>query len=364
MATLPTNFSVTKVRSCPIPNPDTNTPKPELINSESAASVDSPDLFTSLDAQSVNSPVVIGSESQPNVDTPYLIEPKLQPDIDAPDLITSESEQTIPVPNLVTPNSGTPTTPPFPLNHARIQWDNLLFNYTSVVQDSGENPAFAIIPNSYQRWTFDAGGSITITLPAAVNMDTVCIGSHNLSGSDYTVGAEYDSTASGTFTPFETGVSPTTNNAIMFHRNTEVSVRRLKITASGTGNDRYIGYISAGIALQMQRPFFNGYTPMTDERFTEFYTSWTETRNIIGREVRRRGIENSPSWRNLDDTWYRTYLEPIKDTIEVLPFFMAWNLLEYPDDVGMMILTNFFSAPMQNGRMIRRDVSMQMTGVL
>ena len=160
------------------------------------------------------------------------------------------------------------------------------------------------------------------------------------------------------------GAWPTNDNAIMFYREDEVSVRRLRVTASGTSVSKYIGYISAGIALQMQRPFFNGHTPVTDERFTEFYTSFTETYNVIGRDVRRRGQENSPQWNNLSDTWYRTYLEPIKNTLETLPFFFAWNLQEYPDDIGMMMLSNWFSAPMQNGSMIRRNLSMSMRGVL
>lgn len=420
MATLPTNFSVTKTRSCPIPNPEPGVPSPGLINPQdfigppkpfiidpvSGATIPNPVLFGSLTPAAVESPGLInaelrpnvetpdligpesqpnidtpdliGSEAQPNVETPDLITSQNQPDIETPDLLTaqqkadvetpdligSETQPDLPTPDVITPVAGTATTPPFPRNHARFQYDNKLFGYSAITATTGTNPEFSVIPNTGQRWQFDNTAEIEIDLPSSTPMDTVCIGAHNLSGQNFTVDVEYDPSGGGTFTPFGSTVTPTTNNAIMIHLNGEVPVTTLKVIITGTGVSKFIGYISGGVALQMQRPFFNGHTPVTDERFTEFYTSWTETYNIIGRDVRRRGQENTPSWTNLSDTWYRTYLEPVKDTLELFPFFFAWNLEEYPDDVGLMILTNWFSAPMQNGTMIRRDVSMQMRGAL
>lgn len=322
MASLPTDFSVTKTRRCPIPNPEPNVPNPSAVPAQPEGSVD------------------------------------------APDLINSESQANLPTPSAATPVEGTPTTPPFPLNHARFQYDNKLFGYSAITATTGTNPEYTVNPVTGLRWQFDNAAEIEIDLPSSVPMDTVCIGAHNLSGQNFTVDVEYDPSGGGTFTPFGSTVTPTTNNAIMIHLNGVVPVTTLKIIITGTGVFKYIGYISGGIALQMQRPFFNGYTPMTDERFTEFYTSMSETYNVLGRDVRRRGQDNSPSWNNLSDTWYRTYLEPIKDTLEQFPFFFAWNLLEYPNDVGLMRLTAPFSAPMQNGSMIRRDLSMSMMGTI
>ena len=335
-----------------------------MFGSLTPATIETPDLINAEAQPDIETPDLITSQNQPDVETPDLLEAQPEADINTPDLIGSETQPDLPTPSAVTPVTGTATTPPFPLNHARIQWDNLLFSFASVFSNGGTNPEYTLAPNTYQRW--EASGNVYIQYVLASNqdVDTVCIGAHNLGGKNYDVGVFYRETNGGSLIPFTPAKTPTTDNAIMFHVETPVNAKTIEIYFNTGTLDFHIGYISVGEALQMQRPFFNGHTPVTDERFTEFYTSWTETYNIIGREVRRRGQENSPSWNNLSDTWYRTYLEPIKDTLEVLPFFFAWNLDEYPDDVGLMILTNFFSAPMQNGSMIRRDVTMQMRGAL
>lgn len=269
MATLPTNFSVTKTRSCPIPNPEPGVPSPDLINPEDfvgppkpfiidpvsgttipnpvlfgaqpVADVDAPDLINPESQPGIDTPDLIASESQPNIDSPDLIGSESQPDIDTPDLIGGETQPDLPVPSVVTPVAGTLVVPPFPLNHARIDWDNYFFNYTSVTSTAGTNPVYAVLPNSYQRWEFDNTQSITVELSSNRNVDTVCIGAHNLSG--FTISVEYDSTTGGAFVPFDTDKILTTNTAIMFHIGSTLDVRRIRITATGTGVSKYIGYI-------------------------------------------------------------------------------------------------------------------------
>ena len=252
------------------------------------------------------------------------------PSYDLASLVSAVSEPVIPAPTLFTANAGTSETPPYPLTHARILYDNLLLTST-VSADSGTNPAYTLIPNTYQAWRFGAGGAITFVLGDGTDIDTVTIAAHNLSGSDYTVGVEYDTGLVGPFIAFTTGKTPTTNKPIMFHRSSSVSVRRLRVTCSGTGLARIVGSIYAGIALQMQRPFFSGFDRFGDS--TTYSTPMTAGGNIIAREAIRKGYNNTFSFKHLSAGWVETYLTPFLLKAKTTPFVLAWNLDAYPDDV-------------------------------
>lgn len=336
---------------------------PVAATAESSPSIDTPVAASSVAAPSIDTPTSASSVDAPVIDTPVASTPESNPVIDTPVVISPVSDPAISTPTALTANAADSTAPPFPLNHARILWDNLLFNYLSVVQDSGTNPSYAIAPNTYQRWEFDAGGSVIITLPANVDMDTVCVCAHNLSGSDYTVGIDYDTTDAGTFSSFTTGQAPERDYAMMFHISSTVSVRRLKITCSGTGNGKYIGYISAGVALQMQRPFFGGYTPVNENVQHRYYDAWTESGQLVGRSGRSVMLEGEYSWENIDDSWYREYFEPFKLGGQARPFVAAWNLLEHPTDVEM-VMANKIEASAYTGTLDYRSIKISVKGVV
>jgi hypothetical protein len=267
-----------------------------------------------------------------------------------PELLPAESAVGIPIsenigslsigdigsPAIITANAVPSDSPPFPLNHARILYANLLIGST-VAASVGSDESDTLIPNTADRWTFTASGgddTITFTLSANDDFDTICIGSHNLGDLGATVTAQYDDDETGTFTDFTAAKNPLNNTSIMFHIGTAVDARRIRIKISGASGAGYIGSIYAGIALQMQRPFFSGHSPINLSAVTDYYSSRTESGNFIGREIRSREFQTSVDWSNLDDLWYRTYFQPFVISAKTLPFYFAWNLLEHPDDVG------------------------------
>ena len=250
--------------------------------------------------------------------------------------------------------------PPFALNHARILYASVLSSST-VAANVGVNPRFPLIPNTAQRWTFTAitSNEITFTLPINENIDTVCIGAHNLVGA--TVSAYYDPSNTG-FVMFAAGAITVNDNAIMIHTDTPVSAKKLKIKITGITGDFYVGSIYAGIALQMQRPFFGGHTPAVLARQANYYSSMTESGNFIGVEVRRRALESDAAWKNLTDTWYRQYFVPFLASAEVLPFYFAWNLKQYPTDVAYCKnITNV--APSYSGQRDLMTVGIPLVGI-
>lgn len=255
----------------------------------------------------------------------------------------------------VTPN----TTLQFPLNHGRILYNNIIAN-ADVTVDGGVNEIGVLIPNTADRWQFNNTAQMIIDLPVNQEIDTLCIGAHTLKG--YGVRVEFNADDSATFFEFAPQKSITRNESVMFHRTTSVTVSRIRLTFTGVGLNVGAGVIYAGIALQMERPYFSGSTPSNLDAQTAFYNARTETGSFVGREIRKMDFKASPSWKNLTDSWYREFFQPFVECARALPFFYAWNLLEHPSDVGFFITSGDIS-PSYMGVRDLVQVSSEFVGV-
>lgn len=370
VATIDTPSNVSAKPAASIDNPSNVTPEnsqainaPSNVAAKSKASTPAPSNIAPESASAVDTPDNVTAKPVVDIDGPSNIAPENVTDIDSPSNVSPESSATVDAPTIITSNAGTLTSPPFPLNHARILYNNILFNYTNVTASEGTGFSNVATPDTAERWDFDfdGGAAIVVTLGQQYETDTVCIAAHNLDG--LTVTPFYSSAETGSYTIFAPA-KVATNKPLMWHVDTAVDVRRLQINISGEIGPRYIGYISAGVALQMQRPFFNGHQPFVDGDVTEYYSNRTESGNRIGRIIRRKGFQTSFSWQNIDDGWYRQYIPEFKEYAKVVPFFVAWNLLEYPDDIAFGETTADIKAEMQNGfNTMRSGLSFDLVGL-
>ena len=219
--------------------------------------------------------------------------------------------------------------PPFPMSHARILYNTVTAG-ASVVATAGDNPAFALTPNTWERWEFSGTQSLTITLASSQSIDALGIGSVVAIGSPVLI--EYSATLAGSFLPF-TASQTNSQSAMLFLRSAPVTVRRIRITVTGAVPG-YIGVIYAGIALQMQHPIYSGVNPLVLNRVTDYFNSRTESGQWIGRSIRRRGLESTLSFSRLTAPWYRQYFDLFVQAARVGPFFFAWRPNEYPADVA------------------------------
>jgi hypothetical protein len=280
-----------------------------------------------------------------------------------PVIVDAESVPAIDTPVVITTNLTDVNLPPFDLNHARILYDSKLIG-SSVTTTVGANGNYTLIPNTAQRWTFTGTASnlITYLMPSNNSIDTVCINAHNLASAGATIEILYSLTDAGSFVSFAPTQTPAKNNSLMFHVATAVNARRIQINITNASDGVFVGSVYAGIALQMQRPFFSGHTPAVLARQADYYSSMSESGNFIGVEVRRRALESEASWNNLNDEWYRAYFVPFLDSAEVLPFIFAWNLLQYPTDVAYCKnVTNI--APSYIGKKDLMSVSIPLVGI-
>lgn len=297
-----------------------------------------------IDAQVTSNAVTPASVPRLPTDAPVAANAVDSAAVAAPSVANTVSGATVSAPVVIGPNTGTQVEPPFALNHARILYDNLLLNYSSVSVASGTNGSYALVRNTYKKWTITATGSnIIITLPAAVDIDTICIGAHNMSDGGYGCGASWSPDDSTDFTDFTSGETPSDNKAIMFHRTTTVSAKRIKITLSSGSGGMGIGYISAGVALQMQRPFFSGHTPISMGDKTVYRNNMTSAGEFSSRSIIRKGFENNISYQGLDRGWIENYFLDFKELAKESMYFIAWNLLDYPSEVGLCMTSGDIS---------------------
>jgi hypothetical protein len=244
--------------------------------------------------------------------------------------------------------------PPFPLNHPRILYKNLLEG-SGVFTTTGINGGRTLIPNTADRWTFSSDGNITYTLAGVQNVDSIGIGAHNLGGC--TVTARYNSG-----TAFASIVA-VNNIAIFFHLSSAVIASDITISITNVGvTSRFVGAIYAGVSLQMQRPYFAGSSPINLNRVTKFYSSRTETGNVIGREIRSENFETSADFSNLSNDWYRAYFDPFVESARRYPYFYSWNFQGYPLDIGYCETTEDIN-PSYSGTRDLINVSFKLLGV-
>lgn len=218
------------------------------------------------------------------------------------------------------------------LNHARILWNPI----TGTVTADGADGDLAANDLTAQRWKPGAGAqNWTLATAADALVDCVFIAAHNLAGKTVTIATSVD-LVSG-FTTRAT-VSPADNSTICALFNTGAgaahTIRRVRVTVSD-GTDITVGIIRAGVALQMEQPFYGGHGPLNWNRMTEAEPQMTEGGQWAGQIVRRIAQQAVYSWEHLTQAWYAANFEPFAKTLPSRPFGIVGNALRLAEaDVG------------------------------
>ena len=210
---------------------------------------------------------------------------------------------------------------------ALIGFNNLL---TSA---NGAEVSKATTPNTYERWE-DASGTMTgvFQLNSATALNFVGIAGHNLFTSGTTeLEIRVSSTIGGGKTTIAT-ISITSNNPIMIEID-EPDVGEMTIFIPD-GTNREIAVVYAGVSLQMPRNIYGAHSPITLSAKTEYQAVQSESGQLLGKNIIRKGLETAFSWRLLDDQFYRKSFQPFVESARTLPFFMKWRPDFYSDEVA------------------------------
>lgn len=246
----------------------------------------------------------------------------------APTAKTSAAKAPTSAPAVIAPRPADLTAPPFPLNHARILWENKLLQGAALSSaPAAVNISAMLSPATYSRASFSGPSVITAIFSVQRTFDSVGVAAHTLAGS--TVSIEYRPVDTDPWTLFYTGTMP--RGALLVCEASQLLVKEVRITTTAAG---LIGVLYVGVALQMQRPIFRGVEPVTLNRVTEYTNNQSEGGQWLGHDITRQGLKTAPTWRNLSAAWVREHFDPFAQAAQRLPFFYSWNPQAYPQDAA------------------------------
>jgi hypothetical protein len=215
------------------------------------------------------------------------------------------------------------------LTHARIGWQNLTFGRTPTASTSAAGrPAInATFPTTFEFWQPTAvPATWSVDLGVSRPVDYVgIVGDFN--GATVTVEHSPDGV---TWTAADTRAGVTDRiNMFLF---AEVARRYWRLSFSVVVPRLAVAYI--GKALAMQRPIYQGHTPLTLSRETTLSNNVSEGGQYLGRSIIRQGAQTSASWNHLKADWYRLHFDPFVKAARTVPFFISWRPLAFPSELG------------------------------
>lgn len=220
-----------------------------------------------------------------------------------------------------------PGTSNFPLNYARIGYDNTLTNGTATATSDDAGSFNLLIPSTYDKWRPTVDASVTL-IGASKQCDYVGIAAHNFGTDGVTLKVEV-SNGGGLTIVYNQLV---TTDKSLFIRFTEDTYDRVILTLTGS-TAAEVGVVFLGLELEMMRPIYAGHKPSVLSANDKMSPQMSDGGQFLGKQIVRQGYETSADFQHLTSEWYRSEFQPFVEHAKTLPYFWAWNLLEHPDDI-------------------------------
>ncbi len=218
----------------------------------------------------------------------------------------------------------------FPLNHARIGWENLASSVVATSEASGFPASIVLSATTYERWKPTAmPATLTFDLGSAQDVDYVGIASHSLGTQGSLITVE-SSTDNSTWSTVDSKYVQTDAPLMFLFEKTQAQYWRITVSDSPIPT---IGVVYIGEALAMYRPFYSGHTPGQLNRQTDIRPNRSEEAEFLGRSIIRQGKAESYEWRHIPINWYIDNVEPMVKQLRKTPAFIAWNPLRFPTHV-------------------------------
>jgi len=220
----------------------------------------------------------------------------------------------------------------YPLNHARVGYQSwtsgLSASSVAVSSELADKPRDGPLrADTVDKWKAVSGASTwRVDLGVARSVDYVGMVA-DAAGVQITVAYSNDDVA---YTTFATAVTPTDGAPILL-LDAAVSARYWRVSVASPVD---LACVYIGQVLEMQRPFFDGFSPLSLSRNTDTTSSMTRGGQFIGQDIIKRGVSGSIELNNLKPGWYRANFDPLVRHLRTLPVFFAWNLKRAPDDIN------------------------------
>lgn len=230
---------------------------------------------------------------------------------------------------------------------ARIAYDNFL-ELATVLTPSGEVVDYpvenAVTWFTSDKWKDTAAGTrnITITLDQSRTVDCLGIYKHNLAGA--TISLQHAPSTGGPWTTLLTFI-PGSNNALFRIASAGVASQYWRINMVGCPSAPIVGNLFLGKSLQLYGGIGFDFVPPTLSRDNEVLNQRAEGGEYIGRSIIRRGGKTNIKLPQVPPEWVRDNWEPFIDSAELHPFYFAWNVTTYPEEVAYCYSDGDIPAP-------------------
>ena len=238
-----------------------------------------------------------------------------------------------------------------------------LIGYNNLLTDSSTAaagdiiPKSALTPNTFERYT-PASGALTVkyNMGAVSDVNYIGIAAHALSGETLVIKTA-PTTGSGTLTDVAT-ISPSDNSPIFIAFDTR-NCQEVVITSTLSAATE-IGVIYMGMSMQMPTNLYGGHKPIALNANTKYQTSKSESGNVLGVNIIRKGLESSFSWKYLDDEWIRDTYVDFMDAARTTPIFLQWRPDFYSESAFGMVDGDISPSNMGSGHRLMQ-VSFKMS---
>ena len=222
------------------------------------------------------------------------------------------------------------------------------------------NPATNVL------WKSDSAAEqyVTIDLTTPRPCDYIGIVGHNFGTASCDVEVEAQTASGGAWSTVVAEFTPDTDRLI-FRTFASASYYgiRLKLTPGGSVTPQ-AAVIYAGQIMLMQRGIYVGHTPIVYGRDVDVKSGFSESGAFLGRIVGATTYRTGVAIKNITPGWYRSTFEPfLLDCIDK-PFFYAWRIDDYSDEVGFCWFRGGIPVPQNSGPRGLMSVSFDIAGVI
>lgn len=227
-----------------------------------------------------------------------------------------------------------------PLGHARILYDDVFGLSDTVLVPSTEAAGFeAENAADYLTYDFWKATVLPATLEAqaatAHEINYMLIAAHSAGDEGASFQPQYHDGSGWVDLAAET--NPGSNRVVAFLFESVIA-SRVRVLVDGSGDPPSLGVVMAGKALAMEMSVPMEHRPAPFARKTSFSVNASENGQILGRSVRREGVEIPIAFNHLTNEFVRAEFEPFIDHARnVGGFGWLWSPVDYPDDVAYCV---------------------------
>ena len=286
-----------------------------VLSSEQKESILTGGLLSSVVKKDIDTGGLLLAELKSDILTGDLLSAKSKVGILTGNLISAMAKEQVSTGLLLTPEP-LPSNSNFPLNYARICYDNTLLNGSASATSDDLKSGNMLTPSTYDKWRPVLDPSSCVLIGNSKLCDYVGIAAHNLSGSSVVVSIS----DGGASTEVYNGIVP--SNSPLLIRFAESTYDRVFIDISGTTTAE-VGVVYLGKELAMMRPNYSGYSPATFSSKDSFTPQRSDGGQFLGKQLVKKGFGTQASFSHLTYEWYESEFSTIRITRKKIPLFLG-----------------------------------------